>query len=242
MHANTKGRPLGIAFSKKNSSLIVADATRKAILRISLGNGSISQICNQYDDMDLNGPSDLIITDNDEIIFTDPIRNLDRYDQLEKSCKMLGIKNYACGQFPDNKIDSVPLLELCKFIENSVKNTPDIILTHHPDCLNIDHSLVYRATITSFRPQKGDRLKIYSYYVPSSTDYNPLNMFVANTYVDVKDYKDIKLKCLRECYGSEMREYPHSRSCKNVENLMKVSGAEVGLEYAEKFQLMRGII
>ena len=46
MHANTKGRPLGIAFSKKNSSLIVADATRKAILRISLGNGSISQICN----------------------------------------------------------------------------------------------------------------------------------------------------------------------------------------------------
>ena len=49
MHANTKGRPLGIAFSKKNSSLIVADATRKAILRISLGNGSISQICNQYD-------------------------------------------------------------------------------------------------------------------------------------------------------------------------------------------------
>ena len=75
MHANTKGRPLGIAFSKKNSSLIVADATRKAILRISLGNGSISQICNQYDDMDLNGPSDLIITDNDEIIFTDPIRN-----------------------------------------------------------------------------------------------------------------------------------------------------------------------
>ena len=166
----------------------------------------------------------------------------DRYDQLEKSCKMLGIKNYACGQFPDNKIDSVPLLELCKFIENSVKNTPDIILTHHPDCLNIDHSLVYRATITSFRPQKGDRLKIYSYYVPSSTDYNPLNMFVANTYVDVKDYKDIKLKCLRECYGSEMREYPHSRSYKNVENLMKVSGAEVGLEYAEKFQLMRGII
>jgi hypothetical protein len=75
VHANTKGRPLGIAFSKKNSSLIVADATRKAILRISLGNGSISQICNQYDDMDLNGPSDLIITDNDEIIFTDPIRN-----------------------------------------------------------------------------------------------------------------------------------------------------------------------
>lgn len=75
VHANTKGRPLGIAFSKKLNSLIAADAARKSVLRISLGNGSISLMCNRYEDMELNGPSDLIITNNEEIIFTDPIRN-----------------------------------------------------------------------------------------------------------------------------------------------------------------------
>ena len=74
-HANTKGRPLGIAFSKKSNSLIVADASRKAILRVSLGNGSITQLCDSYDDIELNGPSDLDINENDEVIFTDPLRN-----------------------------------------------------------------------------------------------------------------------------------------------------------------------
>lgn len=75
VHANTKGRPLGIAYSKKLNSLIAADAARKSVLRISLGNASISVLCREYEDMDLNGPSDLIITENEEIIFTDPIRN-----------------------------------------------------------------------------------------------------------------------------------------------------------------------
>ena len=74
-HANTKGRPLGIAFSKNTNSLIVADAERKAILRVSLGNGSITQLCTSFEDMELNGPSDLDINENDEVIFTDPLRN-----------------------------------------------------------------------------------------------------------------------------------------------------------------------
>lgn len=74
VHANTKGRPLGIAYSEKLHSLIVADAARKSVLRVSLGNASISRLCNEYDDIELNGPSDLIITENGEIIFTDPIR------------------------------------------------------------------------------------------------------------------------------------------------------------------------
>ena len=70
VHANTKGRPLGIAYSKKLNSLIAADAARKSVLRISLGNASISVLCREYEDMDLNGPSDLIITENEEGIPT----------------------------------------------------------------------------------------------------------------------------------------------------------------------------
>ena len=61
-------------------------------------------------------------------------------------------------------------------------------------------------------------------------------------YIDVKNNVETKMKCLREVYGEEMREYPHSRSYRNVENLMKVWGSEVGLEYAEKFQLIRQIV
>tara|TARA_Y100000310_G_scaffold297328_1_gene330234 strand:- start:19 stop:672 length:654 start_codon:yes stop_codon:yes gene_type:complete len=165
----------------------------------------------------------------------------DRNSKLEACCEILGIKEYASGSFPDNAMDSVRLLDVCKFIGSNVKYFPDIIFTHHPNCLNIDHEVVYRATITHFRSQEGHNTSIYSYYVPSSTDYNPLGNFNGNVYFDVKNHKDTKLKCLMECYDEEMRERPHSRSYDNVENLMKTWGSEVGLEYAEKFQLIRQI-
>ena len=29
-------------------------------------------------------------------------------------------------------MDSVPLLEICKFIEKNLKNYPDVIFTHNP--------------------------------------------------------------------------------------------------------------
>ena len=180
------------------------------------------------------------------LTFTDGVgsrgENSNRNDVLKSVQNVLGLSSYSYGNFPDNKMDSVPLLDVCKFIENNVTTTPDIIFTHHRGCLNVDHQIVYKATLTAFRPQLGNNIKILSYYVPSSTDYNIMNFFLGNVHYNVVNYKDIKLKCLKECYDKEMRKYPHTRSYENVENLMKVWGSEVGLEYAEKFELVRQVL
>jgi LmbE family N-acetylglucosaminyl deacetylase len=61
---------------------------------------------------------------------------------LGQVSNILGIQKYGAGNFPDNAMDTISLLEICKFIENSISTQPDIILTHHPRCLNIDHSVV----------------------------------------------------------------------------------------------------
>jgi len=165
-----------------------------------------------------------------------------RSKQLDRVCDILGIAHYSCGAFPDNKMDTVSMLEVCKFIESNVNFTPNIIFTHHPGCLNIDHSIVSRATLTVFRPQYGRHQEIYSYYVPSSTDYNPLANFNGNVYFDVNKTMDKKIQVLKECYEEELRNFPHTRSIENIINLMQVWGAEVGLAYAEKFQLLRKIL
>jgi LmbE family N-acetylglucosaminyl deacetylase len=164
-----------------------------------------------------------------------------RNNKLDKVCEILGIREYECGSFPDNQMDAVPLLEICKFIEKNATETPDIILTHHPECLNIDHSLVHRAALTVFRPQRGEAQDILGFYVPSSTDYNPNLTLRSNTYIDVTGYEDVKIKALR-VYDEEMRDFPHTRSYENVSNLMKVWGAEVGLSAAEKFYSARRIL
>ena len=118
----------------------------------------------------------------DLITFTDGVgsRNkngLNRNLRLEKVSKILGINNFNSGNFPDNAMDSIKLLDVCKFIEENVNYEPDIIFTHFSDDLNVDHRIVSRATFTVFRPQYGHKTKIFSYYIPSSTDYNPTKQF-----------------------------------------------------------------
>jgi LmbE family N-acetylglucosaminyl deacetylase len=169
-----------------------------------------------------------------------------RNDRLDKVAKRLGIAHVISGTFPDNRMDTVALLDVVKFIEETMKTykfKPNFIFTHHPDCLNVDHSTVYKATITAFRPQNiNNRQQIYSYYIPSSTDYNPLNQFQGNTYFRLKlQHMSAKMEVLNQIYPDELRKYPHSRSSRNIENLMQVWGSEIGQEYAEKFQLIRSI-
>jgi LmbE family N-acetylglucosaminyl deacetylase len=156
-------------------------------------------------------------------------------------CRFFNILHFIYGNFPDNRLDSVDLIDIIKFIENSIHNfIPDIILTHYPNCLNIDHQLTYRATITCFRPQVYKSIKILSFYIPSSTDYNPLNNLISNYYVKL-ELCDVekKLECLKLFYDKEMRVYPHSRSYKNIKNLTKVWGSEIGTLYAEKYLIIR---
>lgn len=166
-------------------------------------------------------------------------QRLNRNEKLNSVAPILGISNHYYANFPDNAMDSVPLIDLCKFIEENVNYVPDIIFTHHYEDLNIDHHLVAKATFTVFRPQRGDCHRIFSYFIPSSTDYNPISIFAGNTYFKLSE-SDIKAKqSALKIYDKEMREYPHSRSYQNIKNLIKVWGSEVGTKYAEKFLLIR---
>ena len=166
---------------------------------------------------------------------------LDRNESLSEVSKILGIKNFKSGTFPDNKMDSIPLLDICKFIEKEVLEIPDIIFTHHPGFLNIDHNMVYRAALTAFRPQKKKEIESNCFEIPSSTEWNPNNNFKCNFYIDVENYIETKIKALK-VYDKEMRQYPHPRSYDAIINKMKTSGNEIGLNYAERFQTVRRII
>lgn len=181
------------------------------------------------------------------LTFTDGVTSREGEDgnrniKLDTVSSILGIDRYKSGEFPDNAMDSVSILQVAKFIEGNVKTQPDIIFTHFPFDLNIDHQIVTKACLAAFRPQHGKSVSIYSYYVPSATDYNSVNPFDGKVYIKLEQkHIDAKLKAL-EVYEEEMREYPHSRSYSNVVNLSRVWGSEVGAEYCEKFMLIREVI
>lgn len=169
-------------------------------------------------------------------------------DNLHTDMKMalgkLGIRSVFSLAFPDNRFDSVPLLDVVKAVEGVKKRVePELVYTHYIGDLNIDHRITVQAVLTAFRPQPGESVKeIYSFEVPSSTLWMPgeTSSFNVNYYVDITEYLDLKLRAL-SCYQSEIRPWPHARSLENIESLAKMRGASIGVEAAEAFILLRGI-
>ncbi len=200
----------------------------------TLGCGAtIAKLSNQNHEVHL-----LTFTDGESSRGT---KNFNRNESLKEVSKILGISNFNSGSFPDNKMDTVPLLDICKFIEKEIKFYPDVIFTHHPDCLNVDHKLVYNSALTVFRPLEKKNIEINCFSIPSSTEWNPLNNIKCNLYYDVEKFVEKKLEALK-VYDKEMRPYPHPRSYDAIINNLKVCGNEVNLNFCEKFQTIRKII
>ena len=157
-----------------------------------------------------------------------------------KANEIVGVTDIIQKEFPDNKFDSVPLLDIVQSIENDILSfSPDIVFTHHYNDLNVDHRITFEAVLTVCRPQK-TKTGIYLFFIPSSTDYSGKE-FNPIVFSDVKSTIQYKLKAL-EYYQSELKEYPHSRSLESVTNISKYWGNRIGLEYVEPFVLYRGYI
>ncbi len=161
----------------------------------------------------------------------------------EKAAGILGIKEVVFRDFPDNRFDTVPLLDIIKAIESVKREVkPDIVYTHHQGDLNIDHQITFRAVLTACRPLKGETVKeIYSFEAPSSTEWNTpdaASYFMPDVFVDIAGTFDKKIAALK-VYDTESREYPHPRSPRALEIIARRRGVNVGRELVEAFRLIR---
>ena len=177
------------------------------------------------------------ISKNDEEKMNIEIKKL-RKDAL-KSAKILKIQDISFYDYPDNEMDSVPLLKIIKTIENEIAQfKPDFVYTHHHGDLNIDHRVTYQATITGCRPIGNKIQKIISFEVPSSTEWNYPNSFAPNYFVNIESHLKKKIKAM-EAYTSEIKKFPHPRSSKYLEILASKWGATLGIKSAEAFEIIR---
>lgn len=163
----------------------------------------------------------------------------------KRSCDILGVSSVSFGEFPDNRLDTVALLDIVQMLESLiVEHRPEMVLTHHAGDLNIDHRRVHEAVVTACRPQRGHPVKsLLSFEVPSSTEWQlPSSgvVFMPNWFVDISDTLDRKFAAL-DAYATEMRSWPHPRSRQAIEHLARWRGATVGVDAAEAFMLGRRV-
>ena len=166
---------------------------------------------------------------------------------INNAAKFIGYKDVKVYDFADNRFDSIDLLDIVKVIEKEKQRfKPEIIFTHHGGELNIDHQRTFEAVITATRPMENELVtSIITFETPSGTEWRASTdpkHFIPNVFVEVsKDNVEAKVSAM-ECYEFEKRKYPHPRSPEALRIFAQQRGIMVGCEYAEAFNLVRGII
>jgi len=166
--------------------------------------------------------------------------------KLRKDChralKVLGVpaNQVYFGNFPDNEMDKHSLLEVVLWLENILGQVkPDLILTHHRFCTNIDHRICHEAAVTAARPMVDKHIAILCGEIPSSTGYLRPTQWEPNLYIEVLE-QDVERKIQAiERYKTEIRQDPHPRSREVLKAFAKVRGSEAGFLFAEAFMVQR---
>ena len=161
-------------------------------------------------------------------------------NDARKAANVLGAASVRFASLPDNRFDTVPLLDIIKQIEGVIAEVkPNVVFTQHGGDLNVDHEITFRATMTAVRPMQGQGIRaLYAYEVASSTEwafqqFSPV--FRPNYFVEIDGFLEQKILAM-EAYGGEIRSAPHPRSPEVLQAMAVSRGAAVGLNAAEAFE------
>ncbi|MEQ1733082.1 MAG: PIG-L family deacetylase [Bacteroidia bacterium] len=165
---------------------------------------------------------------------------------IEEAQKCIGYQSVSIYDFPDNRFDSVTLLDLIKVVEKEKESfSPQIIFTHHGGDVNIDHQRTFEAVITAIRPMENEQVTtLITFETPSGTEWRASSdpkHFIPNIFIEVAEKNiDAKIKGM-ESYEFEKRKYPHPRSPEALKIQAQRWGIVVGKQFAEAFVLIRHI-
>lgn len=164
----------------------------------------------------------------------------------QRSADIVGATSLELDAFPDNRMDSVDLLDVVKRVEVAIAAySPERIFTHGYHDVNIDHRIVHDAVIAASRPKpQGCVLELYFFEVLSSTEWRPPSsapQFAPTCYVDITEHIETKVDALK-AYTPELLDFPHPRSTEAVRALARYRGSSVGVHAAEAFEVGRIII
>jgi len=169
----------------------------------------------------------------------------DLHDKSNSVADLLGIKKVFMYDLPDNRFDTVPILDVIKKVENLIQEIePAVIYTQNGGDLNVDHQVTFRATMTATRPMKNGFVKeLYTFEVPSSTEWS-FNQFQPafqpNVFIDISSTLETKIKAMA-LYEGEAREFPHPRSPEVLRALAAYRGSQSGQMASEAFTLIRKV-
>jgi LmbE family N-acetylglucosaminyl deacetylase len=170
---------------------------------------------------------------------------LDRHRKnIGDAQKRIGYQTISIYDLPDNRFDTVALLDIIKIIEKEKEAFgPEIIFTHHGGDVNIDHQRTFDAVMTACRPLPEEGVRaIITFETPSGTEWRASSdprHFIPNLFIPISEGNlQAKIDGM-ESYEFERRKFPHPRSPEALGVQAKRWGIAIGQNLAEAFCLVR---
>jgi len=160
-------------------------------------------------------------------------------EHSRRAAEMLGLKESRRLGFPDQRLDTLTLLDLIAPLERAVREVrPAVVYCQFGGDANRDHELLFRAALVATRPLEPFLEAVYAFDTASSTEWGYPRSFVPDTWVDISTTLEQKL-CAMACYESEVRPYPHPRSLEALRHRAHAWGNQCCMEAAEVFMTVR---
>lgn len=168
-------------------------------------------------------------------------------DDFKESCRIIGVSSAKLLGYKDSEFHNAPHRSMVQDIESAiVKEKPNIVITHHPADINLDHQYCSRAVQEAVRYTQRGRydtdfsIDVFCYMeVLSSSDWysdRGLHPFIPDTFFKVdSDDIEAQIKAL-EVYDNVLRPMPFPRSKENIRATAIHRGAQCGYPTAQAFQ------
>lgn len=165
--------------------------------------------------------------------------------QMTAAAGVLGVAELVCGDLPDQKLDSLPLVDVITKVEQQIRDfRPDVVYAHFGGDVNHDHRVLFEAMQVATRPYSAPWVReVLLYETPSSTEWGAPTLqgaFLPEIFVDIGATLEAKIEAFLR-YEREIRPAPHPRSPESLRARARTWGSVVGVEAAEVFQVMRAI-
>ena len=123
--------------------------------------------------------------------------------QAHRAAEVIGFASLQLLSLPDQRLDTLPLIELTQRLEGVLDEIdPSIVYTHFPEDVNADHGLVARCAWTACRPYRRPQVRKFAVFeTPSSTEWAwpmPGTELRPNLFVDVTDTLTTKIAATRQ--------------------------------------------
>lgn len=167
-------------------------------------------------------------------------------NEARKAHRILGVKETIFLNFHAPELDLVSIAEISQSIFEVIKKfeIQVLFLPHRGDIHN-DHTIVFKAGLVAARPVNNNPVKeIYSYETLSETEWAaPFSdeAFIPSHFVNITNHIEYKLEAM-QCFKSQVRPFPSTRSLETIDALAKFRGATVGFQRAEAFMTIRSIV